>query len=117
MMGIKECTCRDEHWVLYGSVESLYCTPETDITLYVNSTRINFFLIKFFCFKRGAPGWLSQLNIRLLIFGLVHDLTACGFEPHVRLCAGGAEPAGDSLSPSLSAPPPLTHVCSLSQNE
>ena len=32
---IKECTC-DEHQVLYISVESLYCTPETNITLCVN---------------------------------------------------------------------------------
>ena len=30
----------DEHWVMYGSVESLYCTPETNITLYVNYTGI-----------------------------------------------------------------------------
>jgi len=35
VMGIKECTC-DEHQVMYGSVESLYYTPETNITLYVN---------------------------------------------------------------------------------
>ena len=35
MMGIKEPTCCDEHWVMYGSVESLYCTPETNITLHV----------------------------------------------------------------------------------
>ena len=32
---IKECT-GDEHQALYGSVESLYCTPETNITLCVN---------------------------------------------------------------------------------
>ena len=31
-----EGTCHDEHRVMYGSVESLYCTPETNITLYVN---------------------------------------------------------------------------------
>ena len=37
--GIKECTC-DKHWVMYGSVESLYYTPETNITLYVNYTGI-----------------------------------------------------------------------------
>ena len=35
VMGIKEGTC-DEHWVLYGSVESLYRTLQTIITLYVN---------------------------------------------------------------------------------
>ena len=28
--------CCDEHLVLYGSVESQYCTPETNITWYVN---------------------------------------------------------------------------------
>ena len=32
---IKDSTCCDE-LILYGTVESLYCTPETNITLYVN---------------------------------------------------------------------------------
>ena len=36
MMGIKEGTCYDEHWVLYVSDESLNSTPETNIVLYVN---------------------------------------------------------------------------------
>ena len=35
VMRIKDCICH-EHQVLYISVESLYCTPETNITLYVN---------------------------------------------------------------------------------
>ena len=35
-INIKEHVCGDEHWVTYGTVESLYCTPETNITLYVN---------------------------------------------------------------------------------
>ena len=35
----KEYTDLDEHWV-YRIVESLYHTPETNITLYVNYTRI-----------------------------------------------------------------------------
>jgi len=26
VMGMKECTCRDEHWVRYGSADSLYLT-------------------------------------------------------------------------------------------
>ena len=26
--GIKECTCPDEHWMMCGSVEALYCAPE-----------------------------------------------------------------------------------------
>ena len=40
-MGIKEDSCYDKHWVMYGSAESLYCTPETNITLYVNITNWN----------------------------------------------------------------------------
>ena len=37
VMGIKKGTCWDEHQVkLYISDESLYSTPETIITLYVN---------------------------------------------------------------------------------
>jgi len=40
VMGIKECTCHDEHLVMYRIVESLYRTPETNITLYVNYSRI-----------------------------------------------------------------------------
>lgn len=33
-----DCTCCDEHRVVYRIVKSLYCTPETRITLYVNYT-------------------------------------------------------------------------------
>lgn len=33
MIGIKEYTC-DEHGVLYGIDESLYYTPDSNITLY-----------------------------------------------------------------------------------
>ena len=33
VLGIKEGTCPDEHRVLYKSVESLYCTPGTRVTL------------------------------------------------------------------------------------
>ena len=36
MMGTKECTYCDEHQVLYGHVESVYCTSEPNITLSVN---------------------------------------------------------------------------------
>ena len=39
---------------------------------------------------------------------------AHGFEPHVGLSADSVEPALDSLSPSLSTPPPLAQVLSLS---
>ena len=39
VIGIKVCTC-DEHQVLYGRVESLYCTLETNIMLYVKHAGI-----------------------------------------------------------------------------
>ena len=38
--GIKEGTCHDDHWVMYGIVTSLYRLPETKITLYVSYTGI-----------------------------------------------------------------------------
>ena len=47
-----------------------------------------------------------------LDLGLGHDLTACEFKPLTGLCADGAEPAWDSVSPSLC--PSLTCMCSLS---
>ena len=45
-----------------------------------------------------------------------HDLRVLGVKPHVGLCADSLEPAWDSLSPSLSAPP-LLMLLSLSQNK
>ena len=36
VMGMKEGTCGDEHWLLYVRDESLGSTPETIVTLYVN---------------------------------------------------------------------------------
>lgn len=36
----EEGTYPDEHWVMSGGAESLYCTPKTSITLYVNYTGI-----------------------------------------------------------------------------
>lgn len=38
--GDYEYTYLDEHWVLHRIVESGYRTPETNLTLYVNYTRI-----------------------------------------------------------------------------
>ena len=45
--------------------------------------------------------------VSALGFGSGHDLAVCGIKPCVRLCAVGVEPAWDSLSPSLAAPPLL----------
>ena len=44
--------------------------------------------------------------------GSGHDLMVQEFEPHLKLCADRAEPAWDSLSPSLSLP--LARSCLLS---
>lgn len=40
MTRIKECTCRHEHGATERSVESLYRTPETNVTLHVNYSAI-----------------------------------------------------------------------------
>ena len=62
----------------------------------------------------GAPGWRSWLSVRLQPG---HDLAVREFEPRVRLWADGSslEPVSDSVSPSLSAPPPFMLCLSLSQ--
>ena len=36
VMGIKEGTCCNEHWMLYASDESLNSIPASNITLYSN---------------------------------------------------------------------------------
>ena len=50
----------------------------------------------------GSVSWTSDV-------GSGRDLTVPEFEPRVGLCADGSEPGAalDSVSPSLSAPPPL----------
>ena len=42
-----------------------------------------------------------------------HDLKVVRSEPHVWLCADSAEPAWDSLSPCVSAPPAFVPGLSL----
>ena len=49
-------------------------------------------------------------------FGSRHDVTVSEFESHIGLRADSAEPAWDSQSPSLSAPPPFTLSFSLKIN-
>ena len=61
-----------------------------------------------------ARGWGAQLVKRpALGFGSGRDLTVREFEPRIGLGADGTEPAWDSLSPCLSAPPLLAHTLSL----
>ena len=62
----------------------------------------------------------KQLLLRLvtaghltLDFGSGHDLMVHAIEPHIQLCTDSTEPAWDSLSPSLTAPPQLMQACSL----
>ena len=57
----------------------------------------------------------QSVKCQALDFGLGHDLTVHEIEPCIGLCADSAEPAWDSLSPSLSAPPPFMLCLSLSQ--
>ena len=66
--------------------------------------------------KRGA--WVAQSVKRpTLSFSSGHDLTGCPTEPRERLCAGGVEPAWDSLSASLSVPSLLVRARFLSRNK
>ena len=45
--------------------------------------------------------WVAQsVKHPTLGLGLGQDLTVCEFEPHIGLCADGAEPAWNSVSPS-----------------
>ena len=53
--------------------------------------------------KKKIVGRLdSSVECPTLGFGWSCDLLVCGFEPRLRLCAGNAEPAWDSVSLSLS---------------
>ena len=66
---------------------------------------------------RGRWGEFYEMKIKFLLaqlvkhltldFGSGHDLTVRESEPHIGLCADSRDPAGDSLSPSLSALPRL----------
>ena len=50
-------------------------------------------------------------------FGSGHELTVREFEPSIWFCADSGEPAWDSLSPSLSAPPQLMRAHALKINK
>ena len=62
--------------------------------------------------SRARDAWVVQAVEHLALdFGSGCDLAVCEFEPRTRLGADSSEPepASDSVSPSLSAPPSL--VC------
>ena len=73
----------------------------------------------FLAFKNcdGGTRVVQLIKHLALGFSLSHDLTVCEFEPHIRLCADCTEPAWDSLTPSLSAPPLPTLSLSLKINK
>ena len=54
--------------------------------------------------------WVTRLVKRPTPdLGSGHDLMVFEFQPLIGLCTDSVEPAWDSLSPSLSAPPLLAH--------
>ena len=59
----------------------------------------------------------QSIKCLTLDFSSGHDYTVCGFKPHIMQCAESAEPALDSLSPSLFAPPLLVFSLSLKINK
>ena len=61
--------------------------------------------------KRSVGAWVAQLVERLTLgSGSGRDLLVHETEPRLRLCTDSVEPAWESLSPSLSAPPPLSSL-------
>ena len=79
-----------------------------------HNNKINAKKKKFFLSVLGVPEWLSLLNIQLLISAQVMILRFLSLSPASGsvLTAQTLEPASDSVSPPLSAPPP-TCACSL----
>ena len=63
----------------------------------------------------NRDAWVAKLvDHPTLDLGSGHDLAVCETKSLIGLCADSAEPAWDSFSPSLSAPPLLVHVHALS---
>ena len=92
---------------------------EVKTSLPMSGTRLLVF-IHFFPFKNTHfwGTWVTEWVKRPTRgFSSGQDLIARGFEPRVRLCSNGTEPAGDSLSPPLSLPLPYSHCLCLSQNK
>ena len=77
------------------------------------------YVFKKVSFYLGSLG--GSVKCPTLGLGSGHDLIVCEFEPYIRLRADSAEPACDSLSlslsPFLSASPPLTLSVSLKNKE
>ena len=62
--------------------------------------------------------WVAQSGKRpTLDFSSGHNLTVCGFQPHVGLCTNSTEHAQDSLSLPLSAPTLLARSLKINENK
>ena len=87
-----------------------FCLDEKVVFSFLDAEAPTF---SFKMLSKEPPGWLSQLSIPTSDFGSGHDLAVHELEPHTGLWADSAEPAWDSLSPSLSLCPSLTRAWSL----
>ena len=67
--------------------------------------------------SRSRKELQAPVKCPTLGLGSDHDLTVCGFEPCVSLCAGSSEPAWDSLSSLLVPPLPWAVSVSLKINK
>ena len=65
----------------------------------------------------GGDRVAQSVKCQTLGLGAGHDLMVYEIEPYVQLCTDSMEAAWNSQSHSLSAPSPLAHALSLSQNE
>ena len=100
MMRIKEGTC-DEHWVLHVSVGSLNCTPEINITLYVNR-HLNKNLKKIFLSKIMRGTWMAQcVQHPTLAQVMISQFMSSSPTLGSVLTARSLEPVSDSVSLSL----------------
>ena len=71
--------------------------------------------VKNFSLPQGAPGWLSQLSIQLLVSAQVMISWLRGIKPHIRRPVLAVQSLLGILSPCLSAPLPLVWSLFLSK--
>ena len=83
-------------------MELLLSIPRSTFVSYSSSQNCHYHVPN--CLNQKTGGiWVAQVVEYLTLdFGSGHDLTVCGIEPCVRLCADGSEPAWDFLFLSLS---------------
>ena len=90
------------YWLLGFMLLLLYITNQYNFSGLNNTIILQFGSQNSMGWGVWVTPWVACLT---LDFDSGHDLTVHGIEPHIGLCTDTAEPAWDSLSPSLSAPP------------